>query len=200
MTAKAGVKGSGWSSSAAWLDYDRDGYLDLFVDRYVDYDIKTAPYCGYQKPGYRMYCDPLQFDGVTPLLFHNNHDGTFTEVSAKPAWPTLRPKAWAWPSATSMATAGPTSSSPTTASRNFLFHNKGNGTFQDVTYTAGTGFDMNGKAMAGMGTEIADFDGDGSAGHLLHRLFARVQHALPQSRQTAVRGRDVESRTAIGDI
>src|SRR6266566_7968085 len=67
VTAKAGVAGGGWSSSAAWGDYDCDGYLDLFVARYVDYDIKTAPYCGYKKDGYRMYCDPQQFDGLPNL-------------------------------------------------------------------------------------------------------------------------------------
>src|ERR1700690_971868 len=83
VTAKAGVAGGGWSSSAAWVDYDRDGYLDLFVVRYLDYDVKNAPYCGYKKDGYRMYCDPQQFDGVPDQLFHNNHDGTFTDVSAK---------------------------------------------------------------------------------------------------------------------
>jgi hypothetical protein len=82
VTARAGV-GGGWSSSAAWVDYDRDGYLDLFVARYVDYDIRHAPYCCYQKPGYRMYGDPQQFDGMAPLLYHNNRDGTFTEISRK---------------------------------------------------------------------------------------------------------------------
>ena len=75
--------GGGWSSSAAWLDFDRDGRLDLFVARYVDYDLAKAPYCGYRKEGYRMYCDPQQFDGTPNLLYHNNGDGTFTDVSKK---------------------------------------------------------------------------------------------------------------------
>ena len=83
VTVKAGVGASGWSSSAAWVDYDRDGYLDLFVGRYLDYDLRKPPYCGYKKPGYRMYCEPQQFDGKPALLFHNNRDGTFTEVSRK---------------------------------------------------------------------------------------------------------------------
>src|ERR1039457_7013430 len=69
VTAKAGVGASGWSSSAARVDYDRDGYLDLFVGRYLDYDLRKPPVCGYEKPGYRMYCDPKLFEGLPALLY-----------------------------------------------------------------------------------------------------------------------------------
>jgi len=161
VTAKAGVKGSGWSSSAAWLDYDRDGYLDLFVDRYLDYDLKTAPYCGYQKPGYRMYCDPQQFDGMAPLLFHNNHDGTFTDVSRKAGVANPAAKGLGVAVGDIDGDGWPDIFVTNDGVRNFLFHNKRNGTFEDVTYAAGVGFDMNGKALNGMGVEIADVDGDG---------------------------------------
>jgi enediyne biosynthesis protein E4 len=161
VTGKAGVAGSGWSTSAAWLDYDRDGYLDLFVARYVDYDIQTAPYCGYKKPGYRMYCHPLEFDGTSNLLYHNNRDGTFTEVARKAgvANPTGKGLGVAvgdldgdgWPDVF-VANDGV---------RNFLYHNKRDGTFADVAYSAGVGYNEDGKALAGMGAEIADYDGDG---------------------------------------
>lgn len=161
VTAKAAVGASAWSSSAAWLDYDHDGYLDLFVGRYVDSDLRKAPYCGFHKPGYRMYCEPQLFDGTPALLYHNNKDGTFTEVSRKagvanPAGKTLGVAigdigADGWPDIF-VANDGV---------RNFLYRNKGDGTFDDITYGAGVGFDINGKALAGMGTEIADVDGDG---------------------------------------
>src|SRR5947209_4810441 len=72
VTAKAGVGGGGWSVSAGFFDFDRDGKLDLYVVRYLDYDLKENPYCGYQKEGYRMYCDPRNFDGVPDLLYRNN--------------------------------------------------------------------------------------------------------------------------------
>ena len=161
VTAKAGVAGGGWSSSAAWVDYDRDGYLDLFVARYLEYDIKNAPYCGYKQEGYRMYCDPQQFDGVPDQLFHNNHDGTFTDVSVKAGIANRAGKGLGVVVGDIDLDGWPDIFVTNDGVRNFLYRNKGDGTFQDITYTAGTGFDMNGKAMAGMGTEIADFDGDG---------------------------------------
>jgi hypothetical protein len=161
VTAKAGVSGGGWSSSAAWVDYDRDGYLDLFVARYLEYDIKIAPYCGYKQEGYRTYCDPQQFDGVPDQLFHNNHDGTFTDVSVKAGIANRAGKGLGVVVGDIDLDGWPDIFVTNDGVRNFLYRNKGDGTFQDITYTAGTGFDMNGKAMAGMGTEIADFDGDG---------------------------------------
>ena len=161
VTAKAGVAGGGWSSSAAWVDYDRDGYLDLFVARYLDYDVKNAPYCGYKQEGYRMYCDPQQFDGVPDQLFHNNRDGTFTDVSVKAGIANRAGKGLGVVIGDIDLDGWPDIFVTNDGVRNFLYRNKGDGTFQDITYTAGTGFDMNGKAMAGMGTEIADFDGDG---------------------------------------
>jgi hypothetical protein len=161
VTSKAGVGGSGWSSSAAWLDYDRDGRLDLFVARYVDYDIRHAPYCGYKKPGYRMYCDPQQFDGVTALLYHNNGDGTFTEVSRKAGVANPAGKGLGVAIGDIDGDGWPDIFVANDGVRNFLYRNKGNGTFDDITYGAGVGFDMNGKTMNGMGAEIADLDGDG---------------------------------------
>ncbi len=161
VTAKSGVAGGGWSSSAAWLDYDRDGWLDLYVVRYLEYDIKTAPWCGYKQDGYRMYCDPQQFDGVPDQLFHNNHDGTFTDVSVKAGIANRAGKGLGVVVGDIDRDGWPDIFVTNDGVRNFLYHNQGNGTFRDITYTANTGFDMNGKSMAGMGTEIADLDGDG---------------------------------------
>ena len=161
VTARTGVAGGGWSSSAGFVDYDGDGDLDLYVVRYLDYDIKDNPYCGFKKPGHRMYCDPRLFDGKPDLLYRNNGDGTFTDVSkavgiANPTGKGLGISVGdidndGWPDIY-IANDGV---------RNFLFHNQRNGTFKDIAYSAGVGFDGHGKPQAGMGTEIADYDGDG---------------------------------------
>jgi hypothetical protein len=161
ITAQAGVAGGGWSSSAGFLDYDRDGDLDLYAVRYLDFDIKDNPYCGFKRPGYRMYCDPRMFDGKADLLYRNNGDGTFTDVSktagvANPAGKGLGLAVGdidndGWPDLY-VANDGV---------RNFLYHNRRDGTFTDIAYSAGVGFDGHGKPQAGMGVEIADYDGDG---------------------------------------
>jgi len=161
VTAKAGVAGAGWSSSAAWLDFDRDGWLDLYVVRYLDYDVKNAPYCGYKRDGYRMYCDPQQFDGVPDLLFHNNKDGTFTDVSRKAGIANPAGKGLGVAVGDIDLDGWPDVFVTNDGVRNFLYRNKGDGTFTDVTYGAAVGFDMNGVPMAGMGVDIGDFDGDG---------------------------------------
>ena len=82
MTSRAGVAGGGWSASAGFFDYDNDGRLDLFVTRYVEWTFQNNRHCGEKEPGYRPYCHPDNFEGMTNLLFHNNGDGTFTDVSA----------------------------------------------------------------------------------------------------------------------
>jgi hypothetical protein len=163
VTAKAGVAGppSQWSTSSGFFDYDHDGRLDLFVGNYVDYKLSDNPYCGLKKDGYRMYCDPKIFDGTRARLYHNNGDGTFTDVSqragiANPAGKTLGVTfcdydrdGWV-----DIYVANDTV-------RNFLYRNRHDGTFEDVTYAAGVGFDNNGKPRAGMGVDCADLNGDG---------------------------------------
>jgi hypothetical protein len=161
MTTKAGVTGGAWSSSAGFFDYDLDGDLDLYVARYLDYDPRDNPWCGFKKDGYRMYCDPRTFDGSPDLLYRNNGDGTFTDVS--------RAAGIANPAGKGLGVAFgdidqdgyPDVYVANDGVRNFLYHNKRNGTFVDIAYSAGVGFDGNGRPQAGMGTEIGDYDDDG---------------------------------------
>ena len=162
VTSKAGVAGGAteWSTSTGFIDFDRDGDLDLYVTNYLDYRMDDNPYCGFRKEGYRMYCNPTTFDGVADRLFRNNGDGTFSDVSreagiANPAGKGLGVVFCDYDrdGDTDIYVAND-------MVRNFLYRNNGNGTFTDVAYAAGVGFDLNGKAQAGMGVDCADINGD----------------------------------------
>jgi hypothetical protein len=163
VTSAAGVAGAPteWSTSTGFFDYDRDGHLDLYVVNYLDYRLNDNPYCGLRQPGRRMYCHPTMFDGMADRLFHNNGNGTFTDVSAKAGI--------ANPSGKGLGVVfcdfdrdGNTDIYVANDSvRNFLYRNNGDGTFRDVAYAAGVGFDANGKPQAGMGTDCADYNADG---------------------------------------
>jgi hypothetical protein len=161
VTAKAGVKGGGWSSSAGFFDFDRDGKLDLYVVRYLDYNPSENPYCGFHKDGYRMYCDPRNFDGLPDILYHNNGDGTFTDVSKKAGIANPAGKGLGVAFGDFDNDGWPDIYIANDTVRNFLYRNNGDGTFIDLAYSAGVGYDPNGNPRAGMGTEFADYDGDG---------------------------------------
>ena len=161
-TARAGVAGpeTEWSTSAGFADFDRDGDLDLYVANYLDYRIDADPYCGYEGEGYRTYCHPSQFDGMADRMYRNNGDGTFTDTSqaAGVANPSGKGLGVAFCDFDGDADVDVYVANDTV--RNFLYRNSGNGTFTDVAYGAGVGFDTTGKPQAGMGTDCADVDGN----------------------------------------
>jgi len=162
VTRKLGVAGGGWSTSAGWLDHDRDGRLDLFVARYVDWDFESGSvYCGESREGYRAYCHPDNFKGATNILYHQRPDGSFEDVSANAGI--------AEPGGKGLGVAFGDFDNDgwldifvaNDSVRQSLYHNKGNGTFEDIAVTSGTGYDENGKSYAGMGIDIGDYDNDG---------------------------------------
>ena len=161
VTARAGVAGGGWSTSAGFFDYDNDGRLDLFVARYVDFTFANNPYCGEQRPGYREYCHPRSFRGVTDLLFHNNGDGTFTDVSNEAGLAKLTGKSLGVAFADYDADGRIDAYVANDSVPAFLLHNDGNGRFTDAALTAGVAYNGEGAAVAGMGADLADYDGDG---------------------------------------
>jgi hypothetical protein len=162
VTARAGVENSGlWASSAAWFDYDNDGRLDLVIANYVDWSPDRNFYCGDRGPGMRSYCHPDDFHGQTPTLYHNNGDGTFTDVS-KSSGVGLKPGNGlgvvtfdydndGWQDIFIANDHMP----------NFLFHNNRDGTFREVGYQAGVAVSADGQFEAGMGTDAADVTGSG---------------------------------------
>ena len=162
VTARAGLENSGrWASSAAWFDYDNDGRLDLVIANYVDWSPQGNFYCGDRGPGLRSYCHPDDFHGQPPTLYHNNGDGTFTDVSKSSGVGlkggnglgvvTFDYDNDGWQDIFIANDHMP----------NFLFHNNRDGTFHEVGYVAGVAVSSDGQFEAGMGTDAADTTGNG---------------------------------------
>ena len=160
VTARAGVSAGGWSASAGFLDYDNDGKLDLFVTRYLDWTYESNRHCGEKRPGYRAYCHPDNFDAVSNVLFRNNGDGTFTDVSDKAGVATPRGKGLGVAFADFDDDGFVDVYVANDSVQSFLYHN-GRGTFSEVGLLAGVGFNEDGKTFAGMGVDFADYDNDG---------------------------------------
>jgi hypothetical protein len=161
ITTRAGVAAGGWSSSAGFFDYDNDGKLDLFVGRYVDWNFQNNRYCGQKRPGGRAYCHPDNFKGVTNVLYRNNGDGTFRDVSEKagvanPDGKTLGVSFADFDGDGWIDIYVANDSVPC-----FLYRNNRDGTLTDVSLPAGAALNEDGKTFAGMGTDFSDFDNDG---------------------------------------
>jgi hypothetical protein len=157
VTAKAGVGDEGnWATAAGWFDYDRDGKLDLLVANYVAYDADHPVSCGDNRPGYRAYCHPDSFAGTFARLYHNNGDGTFTDVTEKAGLTNKDGKSLAVVLADLNGDGWPDIFIANDTQRNFLYLNNGDGTFRDGSYTSGAGFSEDGKPEAGMSADAAD--------------------------------------------
>ncbi len=161
ITARAGVGAGGWSSSAGFFDYDNDGKLDLFVGRYVDWTFQNNRYCGEPKPGRRAYCHPDNFKGIANILYHNNGDGTFTDVSAKAGIANPNGKTLGVSFGDFDGDGWTDIYVANDSVQSFLYRNNRDGTFTDVSLLAGVGFNEDGKTFAGMGTDFSDYNNDG---------------------------------------
>jgi hypothetical protein len=178
VTAKAGVAGSGWSTSAAWVDLDNDGFLDLVVLRYLEWDFDEI-WCGEHKEGYRAYCHPDFFKPVAPLVYHNNGDGTFTEVAQKIGLG--KPGKSLGIALADYDRDGHVDLFIANDSMvEFLYHNKGNGTFEEVGLLSEVAVDIDGRTYAGMGVDFADYNNDGWPGIVVTDL-ANQRYALYQN-------------------
>ncbi|HZG53227.1 MAG TPA: CRTAC1 family protein, partial [Pyrinomonadaceae bacterium] len=162
VSKKLKVAGGGWSTSAGWLDYNNDGRLDLFVARYMEWDFARGDlYCGEQRPGFRAYCHPDNFKGASNILYRQQADGTFEDVSAAAKIADPGGKGLGVAFADFDGDAFTDIIVANDSVRQSLYRNRGDGAFEDVALIAGVGYDENGKTFAGMGVDAADFDNDG---------------------------------------
>jgi hypothetical protein len=179
VTSAAGVGGSGWSTSAAWVDLDNDGLLDLVVLRYLQWDFDDI-WCGEHREGARAYCHPDTFKPVTPLVYHNDGNGHFTEVGQKIGL-ALPGKGLGIAIADYDLDGHIDIFIANDSMPEFLFHNKGNGTFEEKGLTAQVAVDEDGRTYAGMGVDFADFNNDGLpdlvVDNLANQMYAVYQNA-----------------------
>jgi hypothetical protein len=173
VTAKAGVAAAGWSTSAVWLDYDNDGRLDLFVCRFVDFDKSKNVRCGNPATGQRWYCMPNIFNPMPCWLFHNNGDGTFTDVSKESGISKSMAKAWGVVAADINGDGWMDLFVANDTVANFLFANR-KGRFEDIGLLSGVGYSSFGLPRSGMGVDAADYDQDGS----IDLFVANIDHQM----------------------
>src|SRR5712692_10241555 len=179
VTAQAGVGGSGWSTSAAWVDLDNDGLLDLVVLRYLQWDFDDL-WCGERKEGFRAYCHPDTFKPITPLVYHNDGNGRFTEVGQKIGL-AVPGKGLGIAIADYDRDGHIDIFVSNDSMPEFLYHNKGNGTFEETGLLAQVAVDEDGRTYAGMGVGFADFNNDGLpdrvGDNLANQMYAVYQNA-----------------------
>jgi hypothetical protein len=161
VTDKAGVASPGWTTSAVWFDYDNDGRLDLFLCSFVQFALANNVFCGDNKLGKRFYCIPRVFKPTPSLLYHNNGDGTFTEVSAGTDIQRALGKALGVVATDLNGDGHMDLFVANDTVQNFLFMNRGKGKWEEIGLAAEVGFSINGTPRSGMGVDAADFDGDG---------------------------------------
>ena len=172
VTEQAGVGGAGWSTGTAWVDLDNDGLLDLVVLRYMQWDFEDI-WCGERKEGSRAYCTPDVFRPISPLVYHNDGNGHFTEVSQRigiaQAGKGLGIAIADYDRDGHIDVFVANDSVP-----EFLYHNRGNGIFVEVALPSGVAVDGEGRSFAGMGVDFTDYRNDGLPALLITDLATQV--------------------------
>jgi len=209
VAEKAGVALGNWSAGASWGDYDGDGRLDLFVSGYVHFDLNHLPYpkseavgfadCGFRGMG-GLTCGPRGLEGEPDHLFHNNGDGTFTDVSVKAGVDDQKNKYYGL---TAVFVDVDDDGKPdllvgNDSTPNYLYRNRGNGTFADESYLSGFAFNKDGREVASMGIAIGSYLNNGRADVALTNFSDDFKILYRNDGDASFT--DVGSRVGIADI
>src|SRR6266446_7160569 len=203
VTDKAGVKNPArWAASAAWFDYDRDGYLDLVVTNYVRFSFDDRKKC--EVNGMRSYCEQLAYQGMPLTLYHNNREGTFTDVSAQSGLEKLVGRGLGVVAVDVNDDGWTDLFIARDASPNLLLINQHDGTFKDIASNAEVAYDSAGIAKAGMGVDAGDVNGDGRPDFVItnfndqyHSLFVGTSSPLYED-QTVASHLSAYTRSYVG--
>src|SRR6202030_1570674 len=154
---KSGTAPPGWAPSAVWFDYDNDGRLDLFVCRFVEFNKSMNLVCGIDRAGHRVYCVPSVYPPSRSWLFHNNGDGTFTDVTESSGIGKVLGKAWGVVATDINNDGWMDLFVANDKEANFFFLNQGNGRFAEIGLSASVAYSEDGRARSGMGVDAADY-------------------------------------------
>ena len=161
VTEKSGIKSDKWAVAAGWFDYNNDGLLDLLVVNYAQWSINNNRFCGDPSRPLRVYCHPMYFEGLTNTLYRNRGDGTFEDVSEKSGLSRHQGRGMGLAFADYDDDGFLDVFITNDNQPNFLFHNRGDGTFEEVGLTAGVALLNSGQPVSNMGVDFRDYDNDG---------------------------------------
>ena len=161
VTEKSGIKSDKWAVAAGWFDYNNDGLLDLLVVNYAQWSINNNRFCGDPSRPLRVYCHPMYFEGLTNTLYRNRGDGTFEDVSEKSGLSRHQGRGMGLAFADYDDDGFLDVFITNDNQPNFLFHTRGDGTFEEVGLAAGVALLNSGQPVSNMGVDFRDYDNDG---------------------------------------
>jgi hypothetical protein len=200
VTDAAGIKNYKWSVAAGWFDYDNDGWLDLFIVNYVDWTPATNKYCGDRVKNLRVYCHPKHYGGLANALYRNRHDGTFEDVTEKSGIGKHVGKGMSVAFADYDGDGFMDVFVTNDAVPDFLFHNKHDGTFEEVGLLAGVSVPASGQPVSSMGTDFRDYDNDGRPDIVLTALTGETFPLYKNDRSGLFRDVTYESGLATSTV
>jgi hypothetical protein len=197
ISIKAGVRGAVWSVAGGWFDYDRDGWLDLFVVNYVQWSPAIDRFCGDRARGLRVYCHPQFFEGLPNTLYRNRGDGTFADVSNRSGIASHVGKGMSVAVGDYDEDGAPDVFVTNDSVPNFLFRNRGDGTFEEVGLLAGFALPAHGRPVSSMGIDVRDYDNDGRSDA---QVTALAGETFPLFRNEGHAFRDMTYPSGLGRI
>lgn len=199
VSKASGTDDGGWSVSATFFDYDRDGYLDLFVGNYVDYSIAANKQC-FSMSGSLDYCPPHIYRASPSHLYHNNHDGTFTDVTLKSGVGREYGPALGAIAADFNGDGWPDLYVANDGQPNQLWVNQKNGTFRNLALLAGVALSPEGLAKSSMGIDAADFDNDGDEDIFITELTGQGHDLYVNDGRGAFEDRSAQLGTRLASL